>query len=275
MPKAKNFRVGVEGATTDGREIERDWLVQMAAQYTPELYTALINIEHITAFSPDNTFCRYGRVTGLNAAEITDGPLKGKMALYADIEPTDSLVQIVGKMQKTFTSMEVNPKFADTGKAYLMGLAVTDDPASLGTEMLQFSAKAKHNPLAGRKHQEGNLFTAAEETLIEFTEEDDRPSLFDTVKALFTKKNQSDEKRFGDVHRAVELVAGEQQALGERVDGEFSGQAARLEKLETQLAAQVADFAALKTTLSQEDARQDKRPTAPGGEAGNFAQTNC
>ncbi|MGK3600335.1 GPO family capsid scaffolding protein, partial [Escherichia coli] len=34
----------------------------------------------------------------------------------------------------------------DTGKAYLVGLAATDDPASLGTEMLTFSASAAHNP---------------------------------------------------------------------------------------------------------------------------------
>ena len=31
--KAKRFRIGVEGATTDGREIQREWLVQMAASY--------------------------------------------------------------------------------------------------------------------------------------------------------------------------------------------------------------------------------------------------
>lgn len=33
--KAKRFRIGVEGATTDGREIQREWLVQMAASYNP------------------------------------------------------------------------------------------------------------------------------------------------------------------------------------------------------------------------------------------------
>lgn len=41
--KAKRFRIGVEGATTDGREIQREWLVQMAASYNPTVYTALIN----------------------------------------------------------------------------------------------------------------------------------------------------------------------------------------------------------------------------------------
>lgn len=45
--KAKRFRIGVEGATTDGRTIERAWLEQMAASYNPQVYTALINLEHI------------------------------------------------------------------------------------------------------------------------------------------------------------------------------------------------------------------------------------
>ncbi|HCT4847424.1 TPA: GPO family capsid scaffolding protein, partial [Enterobacter hormaechei] len=44
--KSKRFRIGVEGATTDGRVIERDWITQMAASYNPQVYTALINMEH-------------------------------------------------------------------------------------------------------------------------------------------------------------------------------------------------------------------------------------
>lgn len=42
--KAKRFRIGVEGATTDGREIQREWLEQMAASYNPAVYTALPEI---------------------------------------------------------------------------------------------------------------------------------------------------------------------------------------------------------------------------------------
>nr|WP_089631736.1 phage major tail tube protein [Escherichia coli] len=171
--KAKRFRIGVEGATTDGREIQREWLEQMAASYNPAVYTALINLEHIKSYLPDSTFNRYGKVTALFAEEIKEGPLAGKMALYADVEPTESLVELVKKGQKLFTSMEVSPKFADTGKAYLVGLAATDDPASLGTEMLTFSASAAHNPLANRKQNPANLFTAAEETVIELEEVQD------------------------------------------------------------------------------------------------------
>lgn len=264
--KAKRFRIGVEGATTDGREIQREWLEQMAASYNPEVYTALINLEHIKSYLPESTFNRYGRVAGLVAEEIQDGPLKGKMALYADVEPTSALVELVKKGQKLFTSMEVSPKFADTGKAYLVGLAATDDPASLGTEMLTFSASAEHNPLANRKQSPENLFTAAEETLIELEEtQDEKPSLFARVSALFTKKEQTDDARFSDVHKAVELVVTEQQNLSERTDKSLSDQDARISELESSLQEQ----------LSREDSRKDYRQRAPGGDAPAGTLTNC
>jgi len=274
--KAKRFRIGVEGATTDGREIQREWLEQMAASYNPAVYTALINLEHIKSYLPDSTFNRYGRVTGLVAEEIQDGPLKGKMALYADVEPTSSLVELVKKGQKLFTSMEVSPKFADTGKAYLVGLAATDDPASLGTEMLTFSASAARNPLANRKQNPENLFTAAEETLIELEKtHDEKPSLFARVTALFTKKEQTDDARFSDVHKAVELVATEQQNLSERTDKSLADQDARISELESSLQEQQSAFAELQQQLSREDSRKDYRQRAPGGDAPAGTLTNC
>lgn len=281
--KAKRFRIGVEGATTDGREITREWLEQMAAAYNPELYTATINLEHIKSYSPDSTFNRYGKVTALAAEEIKDGPLAGKMALYADIEPTDGLVALVKLGQKLFTSMEISPKFADTGKAYLIGLAATDDPASLGTEILTFSATATRNPLANRKQSPENLFTAAEETVIELTEAlDDKPSLFTRVTALFSKKEQSDDARFSDVHKAVELVATEQQSLSSRTDYALSGQAELLSQMETELqtqqtafSEQVAAFNELQAQLSRQDSRTDYRQRAPGGDVPAGGLTNC
>ncbi|QEW33233.1 capsid protein [Erwinia billingiae] len=281
--KAKRFRIGVEGATTDGREITREWLVQMAAAYNPELYTATINLEHIKSYSPDSTFNRYGKVTALAAEEIKDGPLAGKMALYADIEPTDGLVALVKLGQKLFTSMEISPKFADTGKAYLIGLAATDDPASLGTEILSFSATATRNPLANRKQSPENLFSAAEEAVIELTEaQDDKPSLFTRVTALFSKKEQSDDARFSDVYKAVELVATEQQSLSSRTDEALSGQAGRLSQMETELqtqqaafSEQVAAFNELQAQLSRQDSRTDYRQRAPGGDVPAGGLTNC
>lgn len=281
--KAKRFRIGVEGATTDGREITRDWLLQMAAAYNPELYTATINLEHIKSYLPDSVFNRYGKVSALTAEEITDGPLAGKMALYADIEPTDSLVALVKLGQKLFTSMEINTKFADTGKAYLVGLAATDDPASLGTEILSFSATASRNPLANRKQSPENLFSAAEETVIELTEvPDEKPSLFSRVTALFSKKEQVYDARFSDVHQAVELIATEHQDYSTRTDSAIGEQAERLSQLEAALeeqqaafAEQSAAFTELQTQLSRQDSRTDYRQRAPGGNAPAGTLTNC
>jgi hypothetical protein len=50
---------------------------------------------------------------------------------------------------------------------------------------------------------------------------------------MFTKKEQTDDARFSDVHRAVELVATEQQNLSERTDQSLSAQDKRLAELET------------------------------------------
>lgn len=273
--KAKRFRIGVEGATTDGREISREWLVQMAAAYNPAVYTATINLEHIKSYAPDSTFNRYGTVSALGTEEITDGPLTGKLALYADILPTESLMELVKKGQKLFTSMEVSTKFADTGKAYLVGLAATDDPASLGTEMLAFSAKADLNPLANRKQHPENLFTAATETVIELEVVEDKPALFARITALFGKKQLSDDARFSDVHQAVELVATEQQEFSTRTDKVLGEQADRLSQLENLLETQVNDFSELKQQLGREDSRADYRQRAPGSGAPAAHLTNC
>lgn len=43
--------------------------------------------------------------------------------------------------QKLFTSIEIWPNFAGSGKSYLTGLAVTDTPSSLGTQELYFSRR--------------------------------------------------------------------------------------------------------------------------------------
>lgn len=273
--KAKRFRIGVEGATTDGRNIERIWLEQMAANYDPQVYTALINLEHIRGYTPDSPFRRFGTVDKLYAEEIKEGQLQGKMALYASISPTEDLVAYTSNLQKLFTSMEVDPSFADTGEAYLVGLAATDDPASLGTEMLIFSASAAHNPLANRKQKPENLFSAAVETQIELEDTQEKPSLFARVTALFTRKEQSDEARFSDVHKAVELVASEQQNLSEHADKLLSEQNQRLSVLESSLQKQQSAFTELQQQLSREDNRRDYRPRATGGNAPTDTLTNC
>lgn len=210
--RSKWFRVAVDGATTDGRKIQRVWIEQMVKNYSPDVYGARVNLEHIKGYSPDGQFKRYGDVLALQAEEIKTGPLAGKLALFAQIEPTDDLIQLNKLKQKVYSSIEVNPEFADTGEAYLVGLAVTDDPASLGTEFLEFSANATVNPLTSRKQSPNNLFTAAEETAIEFEEIDSQndaafSTILDRITGLFKSKSENDSTKFVKLGETVEEFA--------------------------------------------------------------------
>lgn len=64
------------------------------------------------------------------------------------------------------------PILPTPGRAYLVGLAVTDTPASLGTELLTFAQQnPAANPLAGRKQSANNLFSAATASTLELEPE--------------------------------------------------------------------------------------------------------
>ncbi|WP_367317768.1 GPO family capsid scaffolding protein [Microbulbifer spongiae] len=52
------------------------------------------------------------------------------MALLGQIDPTKELVQMNKKRQKLYSSIEVDPDFAGSGEAYLVGMAITDSPAT-------------------------------------------------------------------------------------------------------------------------------------------------
>jgi hypothetical protein len=278
--KAKRFRIATEGATTDGRVISREWISQMAKNYNPAMYGARVNMEHIKGYTPDSPFRRYGDVTALTAEEITDGPLKGKLALYGEIDPTPDLVELTKARQKIYTSVEINTKFADTNEAYLIGVAVTDDPASLGTEILSFSASAKANPLASRKQDKDNLFSAAEETLIEFYEEADAgPSLLTRVKELFSRKEKTDDERFSDVSAAVTTVAEQVQqnsdAHAQQLSALDKTLSARLDALEKQTGEDHEAMSALQDTLRKTDGSFSRRPPSTGGDGKASAQTDC
>lgn len=177
MAKSKFFCVAVEGATTDGRTIDAAWIQEMAANYDPKTYTANINVEHIRGYSPEAPFNNYGTILALEAREIeltVAGKTEKKAALFAQVDGNDQLVALSKKGQKRFPSIEVNPNFAGKGQAYCVGLGMTDSPASLGTEMLQFAAQAAINPFTSRKQNAGNMFSAADTVdavLVEFEDE--------------------------------------------------------------------------------------------------------
>ena len=281
---SKFFRVFTEGDTTDGRVIERKWIEQIVATYNPSLYGARVWMEHLRSPYPDSVFKAYGDVLAVKAEEI-DG---GRLALYAQIDPTPELVAINKARQKIYTSAEIDPDFAKTGKCYLTGLAVTDSPASLSTEMLQFAAKATTNPLAARKQSPGNLFTAATETAITF--EDTMPSpndapLLEQIKALFATKPTTPPAKPTeptDTSAALLEVAGQVAGFsnqlaeaGKATAKELAALSAKLTTSETAFTELKAahdkltsDFTALQAKLDASPDGPDKRDPATGGDAG-------
>ncbi|HGM7289793.1 TPA: GPO family capsid scaffolding protein [Serratia marcescens] len=266
MPISKFFRVAVEGATSDGRKIERRHIEEMAETFSPAFRPARANLEHYLSIFPDSTFKAQGDVVALKAQEITSGPLKGKLALLAQVDATDGLVKLNSERQKIYTSIEYYPQFADTGKAYLTGLAFTDNPASLGSEVMKFTA----NNLA---ETSGLHFGAMEETVMEFdAPETDKPNLLTQIKAMFSKKQHSDDGRFSDVHQAVEFVAERQQGLETKIET-FSGLKTTVESLESQLKDAKTELSELKTTLSTSDRSTHRRDLSTG--SGDSVLTDC
>ena len=264
---SKWTRIAVEGATTDGRNIERKWIQEMAEQYSPNTYGARLNCEHLRGIWPGSDFGAYGDVVALKAEEVEIGGKK-KLALFAQMVPTDSLLELNKKGQKVYTSIEVNPEFADTGKAYLVGLAITDSPASLGTEMLQFSAQ--HGTLANRKQDKDNLFTAAEETAIEFEEIDDTPSMFASLKTrmgellkLSKDKEGKDAAHFAELGEMIGDLAGQ----GAKQADAFAKATADHQQLQAAHDKLAGEFADLVKRLEETPSQQhSQRPVVPGGD---------
>ena len=271
----KWFRVATQGATTDGREISREWIQQMADNYDPKKYGARVWMEHMRGLYHDGPFAALGDVTAAKAEEVEDG----KLALFVQINPTERLKEINGQRQKVYSSIEVNPKFADTGEAYLEGLAVTDSPASLGTEMLQFSAQqGDASPLAARKMRPGNLFTAAIETDLDFseppTEPEKGPSLAERVKALFKKHDAKTDQGFAEfrdeLEQTLELFVKRHSDLSKDLAARPSAEA--FAELQQAHAETVERLEELYTQLDTTPDTPERRTATGGGDA---VTTDC
>lgn len=266
--KSKKFRVALSGKTVDGREISPLQIQEIAQTYDPKKYGARIWNEHLRGILPDSVFKALGDVLSVEAKEEDDG----KWGLYAEISPTNDLVEINKNRQKVYSSIEIITD-PDTQKPYLGGLAVTDSPASLGTEMLQFSAQKKPESLF-------SVYLEGEPLEFEDTSKQETGGLFSKVKALLSKHKKETGEQFGsamaDVHLAVEAIAeklGELEAkfskLGDldKLDSTFTQQGgiAALNDLHTELAGIKEKLSAIPSSPT--------RPMNTGGSG--TVQTDC
>ncbi|EGR7975497.1 GPO family capsid scaffolding protein [Vibrio vulnificus] len=137
MPKTSDWVViATEGSTVDGRKITKSWINDMASLYAKDEYTALIWPEHWRSSWGPFEGKNWGVVEELKAEVLDD-----KLRLFAKITPNQYLLDANQEGQKLFTSIEPNPDYKGEGRCYLMGLAVTDSPASTGTTQLKFSRR--------------------------------------------------------------------------------------------------------------------------------------
>ncbi|SLM62831.1 MULTISPECIES: GPO family capsid scaffolding protein [Dickeya] len=271
MPISKPFIAAVEGVACDGRPIERIWITQMAKNYSSQVRGARVNLEHIKGYSPSSDFRAYGDVVSAKEVTVPDGPLKGKAALELVIDATPDLVALSKQRQKIYPSIEVHPSFSNTGEAYLMGLAMTDDPASLGVGILEFNAGCEgKGPLDSRKSAPECLFTATAPDAGVVLEFEDAPpagesgaSFFSRIKELLTGNQQRFSQENGEIRQAVEAIAESQRGVLDSIS-QFSAMAQENTALKQQVGELSQSVTDLKGLLERQDGHFSQRPQATG-----------
>ena len=278
MPITDFVRVAVEGDTIDGRQIDRQHLLDMAETYDADLFTAVINTEHIRGATGDKPFQSLGHVIAVKTQEDEfniAGKTVKKLAFYAKQFINDAGVELKKKGQKLFSSIEIKQDVLGTGKSYLSGLAHTDSPASFGTAMLKFSQSNTKslfstavemdlgNIEADVTNDDGKSFLKSLTGVLEGfatkfgapktddkpePKADDKPAAFtaDDIKGLFTA--------FGtETQKALTAIAEAGRAEIDTLAAKFTALEAKIEG-----------------TPSKD---HSSRPLANGG--GNFAKTDC
>ncbi|MCX2447559.1 MULTISPECIES: GPO family capsid scaffolding protein, partial [unclassified Citrobacter freundii complex] len=125
--------VATEGDTVDGRDIKRQWIIDMGETYDYNHYVALIWPEH------EDDCGNFGEVLEATWHDGEDGLAR----LYVSLCPNMRLIFANHEDQLLFFSIEPEENWRGSGRTYLKGLAVTDTPASVGTTRLRFSSRRK------------------------------------------------------------------------------------------------------------------------------------
>ena len=232
-------RVATSGKTADGRTIDPQDLRDIADTYNPATYTAVIWFEHIRYMG------NFGSVVEVKAEDI-DG---GNVALFAKLAPNDRLLQLNKEAQKLFTSIEIQPQFAGTGKPYLRGLAVTDEPASLGTERLHFSRRAGTGNHFGALEPLGDLLASesADESALSFF-----TRLFQTITS--------------SAPAAPPTTAPENPSMDPKTAEAFAAAVNKLDTVATRLETSATTFSTQKTDPVTTEKTTDPAPAKPSEE---------
>jgi hypothetical protein len=272
---SKFFRAFTEGQTvSDGRTITGEMIDQIVETFNPSTYTPGVNIEHLSGFSPEGPFNRYGDVTAVKA-QVDDITVAGKTekrkALYAQVAALDSLVLLASNGQKPFPSVELTADYAGTKKVGLVGLAFTDNPASIATQKLNFSQAAAVN---------GNLVASGDEAVsLEFEAapadaEKAITGFFAALTARFKGESEKpkDEPTPTPANDNVFDPAAFSTQIGQAVSQSI---ATALKPVSDTVAALQGEFATMKGKLETSEQPGFSRSPATGGGANSQFLTDC
>lgn len=252
--------IATEGDTVDGRVIERQDLLDAAELYDYKLYAALIWPEHNHDAEP------MGEVLEV----MLDENDHGELLLLAIIRPFVSLLVENAKDKYLFTSIELTPDgdFRGTGKSYLEGLAVTNEPASVGTTRLQFSRKKRKDKDMSTKSKKTSwrkMFNIAEPEITPEEDVIDGDKLQQLAVALAAAEEEikSLKEKLESTQQDVEEVQEDIDTVKEVVDTE------EFARLRDNLPQIVKNFAKLDekiTKLPKDNPKGDKKERSKGFE---------
>ena len=273
----KAFKIAQSGPTSDGREIKPLWLYDFAETYDKTVYTARMWVEHLRGLYPSSDFRAAGDVARVFVEEKD-----GIVSLFGELEPNEYGKQLNAADQKIFTSIEVTENFANSGKAYLTGLGLTDSPASLGTDKLKFSkfnGFNNHQPNVHHFHMTAELDLSEGWGGVTGEPTDKSKHSFNFINALtealknaFGKKDEPASAPTFDYNTLIEPLAGVMQTALTEQAAQFNGQLSQLQNQHDALAQQFADA----LTQEQTNATQHStRPTSTGGDASGYVKADC
>lgn len=208
----KFVKVAQSGPTVDGRNIDPQWLRDMAETYDPAVYRAKIWPDHLRFGN------NYGSVVALKVEEAD-----GVVSLYASLAVNAQYLWDNQYDQRLSFSIEHLENFAGSGKSYLGGLGVTDSPASLGTDELKFSRRASCDgqsaSIFAGQPVDASCFSAdpASDTA-------EAPGWFAAFikKILPCEEPPMDQKQFDAMNKRLEGLEGQLGEIRSLVEGKFA-----------------------------------------------------
>lgn len=208
----KFVKVAQSGPTVDGRNIDPQWLRDMAETYDPAVYRAKIWPDHLRFGN------NYGSVVALKVEEAD-----GVVSLYASLAVNAQYLWDNQYDQRLSFSIEHLENFAGSGKSYLGGLGVTDSPASLGTDELKFSRRASCDgqsaSIFAGQPVDASCFSAdpASDTA-------EAPGWFAAFikKILPCEEPPMDQKQFDAMNKRLEGLEGQLGEIKSLVEGKFA-----------------------------------------------------